>query len=72
MKRPHGHGSQSASAWLDQHLGGFITPFGAQAETFFEQIMVLIVNGFFIRAGWVAIALIMPVLLLELLLRTHL
>lgn len=64
------HGSQGLGAWLDQHLGGAITPFGKQMETLFERTLVLSVNGFFMKAATACVAIMTPVLLLEFVMRT--
>lgn len=65
---PSGHGKHAggAGAWLDKHMGGAVLSFGARVETLFEGTMFLIVNGFMQRAGIAFLAIMTPVILLEL------
>ena len=65
----HGvHGAQGAGAWMEQHLGGLIMPFGERVEKVFESMMSPIVNGLFAKAAVVYLAIFTPVLLVEFLL----
>lgn len=65
-----GHGAPSAGEWLETHLGGLIVPFGERLEVFFDRTMFLIVNGFFMRAAAISVAIMTPVLLIEFMVRT--
>lgn len=64
------HSTGGAGAWIDKHMGGAVMSFGARAETVFEGTMFLIVNGFMRRAGIAFLAIMAPVILVELILHT--
>ncbi len=65
-----GHGTQGAGAWMEQHLGGVIAPFGKRLEVFFEHTMFLFVNGLMQKLGIIFLAIMTPVILLELVVHT--
>lgn len=69
----HGHGGHEkadAGAWIAKNLGGATMAFGARMETVFEESMFLFVNGIAKMMGIAFLAIITPVILLELVLHT--
>jgi len=51
--------------WVEKHLGGLIVPFGQKFEAFLDRTMFLAVNGIYLRAAIVYVAVFTPLLLLE-------